>query len=48
MRLNRSCIVSLSKITSVTKTAVQINDIVIPVGENYRENFSQFFRSWIV
>ncbi len=48
MRLNRSCIVSLSKITAVTKTAVQINDIVIPVGENYREGFSQFFRNWIV
>ncbi len=48
MRLNRSCIVSLSKITAVTKTAVQINDIVIPVGESYREVFSQFFRNWIV
>jgi len=48
MRLNRSCIVSLSKITAVTKTAVQINDIVIPVGESYREGFSQFIRNWIV
>lgn len=48
MRLNRSCIVSLSKITAVTKTAVQINDIVIPVGDNYKEAFSQFFRNWIV
>jgi len=48
MRLNRSCIVSLSKITAVTKTAVQINDIVIPVGENYKDGFSQFIRNWIV
>lgn len=48
MRLNRSCIVALSKITAVTKTAVQINDTVIPIGENYREAFSQFFRNWIV
>ena len=48
MRLNRSCIVSLSRITAVTKTAVQINDIVIPLGEMYREAFSQFFRNWIV
>ena len=47
MRLNRSCIVSLSKITAVTKTAVQINDILIPIGENYKEAFSQFFRNWI-
>ena len=48
MRLNRSCIVALSKITAVTRTTVQINDIVIPVGENYREGFSQFIRNWIV
>jgi two-component system response regulator LytT len=48
MRLNRSCIVSLSKITAVTKTAVQIHDIVIPVGEHYREGFNQFIRNWIV
>ena len=48
MRLNRSSIVALSKITAVTKTAVQINDIVIPVGENYKESFSQFIRNWIV
>jgi two-component system, LytTR family, response regulator LytT len=48
MRLNRSCIVALSKITAVTKTAIQINDIVIPVGENYKESFSQFIRNWIV
>jgi two-component system response regulator LytT len=47
-RLNRSCIVALSKITAVTKTAVQINDIVIPVGEHYKESFSQFLRNWIV
>jgi len=48
MRINRSCIVSLSKITAVTKTAVQIDDIVIPVGDNYKEAFTQFFRNWIV
>jgi DNA-binding LytR/AlgR family response regulator len=48
MRLNRSCIVSLTKITAVTKTAVQIDDIVIPVGDNYKEAFAQFFRNWIV
>jgi DNA-binding LytR/AlgR family response regulator len=48
MRINRSCIVSLSRITAVTKTAIMINDIVIPVGENYKEAFSQFFRNWIV
>jgi two-component system response regulator LytT len=48
MRLNRSCIVALSKITTVTRTAVQINEIVVPIGENYRDVFGQFFRNWIV
>jgi two-component system response regulator LytT len=47
MRLNRSCIVSLAKITAVTKTTVHVNDVVIPIGENYRESFAQFFRNWI-
>ena len=47
MRLNRSCIVSLANITAVTKTTVHVNDVVIPIGENYRETFAQFFRNWI-
>jgi DNA-binding LytR/AlgR family response regulator len=47
MRLNRSAIVALSKITAVTKTSVQIQELVIPVGENYREAFSAFLKDWI-
>lgn len=48
MRLNRSCIVSLTKITAVTRTVIQIDDVAIPVGENYREAFAQFLKDWIV
>lgn len=47
MRLNRSAIVALSQITAVTKTSVQIGEIVIPVGENYREAFAAFLKDWI-
>ncbi len=47
-KLKSTYIVALSKITAVTQTVVQINDIVIPVGENSKENFSQFIRNWIV
>lgn len=47
MRLNRSTIVSIPRITAVTKTSVQINDHVIPVGENYRESFGAFIKDWI-
>jgi hypothetical protein len=47
-KLKSTYIVALSKITAVTKTAVKINDIVISVGGNYKESFSQFIRNWIV
>lgn len=47
MRLNRSCIVSLPQITAITKTSVQINDMVVAVGENYKDAFARFIRDWI-
>jgi two-component system response regulator LytT len=47
MRLNRSTIVSIPRITAVTKTSVQINELVIPVGENYRESFGTFIKDRI-
>ena len=47
MRLNRSCIVSLNKITAVTKTSVQIDEVIIPVGENYKDAFARFVGNWI-
>ena len=47
MRMNRSTIVSISKITAVTKTTVQIQETVVPVGENYRDAFAAFIRNWI-
>lgn len=47
MRMNRSTIVSISKITAVTKTSVQINETVVPVGENYRDAFAAFIKNWI-
>lgn len=47
MRLNRSTIVSIQQITAVTKTAIQINELVVPVGENYKEAFAGFIKDWI-
>jgi DNA-binding LytR/AlgR family response regulator len=47
MRLNRSTIVSIPRITAVTKTSVQINELVIPVGENYRDSFGAFIKDRI-
>lgn len=47
MRVNRSYIISLSKISAITKTSVQINDMNIPVGESHKEAFVRFIKDWI-
>lgn len=38
-RVHKSYIVALRHITSIEKSRIFINDIVIPVGDNYRESF---------
>lgn len=43
MRVHRSYIVSLDKITSVTKTSLQIGEMNIQIGDQYKEDFRQFF-----
>ena len=48
MRVNRSCIVALNKITATTKTAVQVGDEMISIGDHYREVFNQFIKNWIL
>lgn len=47
MRLHRSFIVSLDKVTSMTKNSVQIGKQIIAVGDQYKEAFSQFVGKWI-
>ncbi len=47
MRVHRSYIVSLDKIRSVTRNTVQIGEISVVVGEQYREAFSRFLSHWI-
>jgi len=46
MRVHRSFIVSLDKITSMTKNSVQIGKRTITVGDQYKEAFSQFVEKW--
>ena len=46
VRLHRSFIVAIDKVTSVTKTSVQIGQVAIPVSEPYREAFGNFMKSW--
>jgi len=47
MRVHRSFIVSLDKVTSMTKNSVQIGKMMISVGDQYKEAFSQFVGKWI-
>ncbi|MBE7169033.1 MAG: response regulator transcription factor [Williamsia sp.] len=48
MRVHRSYIVALDKITSISKTALHIGDMEIPVGEQYRDAFKAIVDKWIL
>jgi two-component system, LytTR family, response regulator LytT len=47
MRIHRSFIVAFDKITSMTKNSVQIGKVMITVGDQYKDAFSQFVGKWI-
>jgi DNA-binding LytR/AlgR family response regulator len=47
MRVHRSFIVALDKITSMTKNTLQIGKKNIAVGDLYKEAFNQFVAKWM-
>jgi two-component system, LytTR family, response regulator LytT len=47
MRVHRSFIVSLDKITSMTKNSVQVGKKLISIGDHYKDAFAQFVGKWI-
>src|ERR1700735_4210608 len=47
MRVHRSFIVSLDKINSITRNALQIGKVNITVGDQYKDAFSQFLSKWV-
>jgi DNA-binding LytR/AlgR family response regulator len=47
MRVHRSFIVSLDKINSITRNALQIGKVNVTVGDQYKEAFSQFLNKWV-
>jgi DNA-binding LytR/AlgR family response regulator len=47
MRVHRSFIVSLDKINSITRNAMQIGKINITVGDQYKEAFNKFLSKWV-
>lgn len=46
MRIQKSFIISLDKVTSVTKNAVYIDNFMVPVSDQYKDGFARFFESW--
>jgi two-component system response regulator LytT len=46
LRIHKSTIISLDKVTSVTKHSVSINDNVLNVSEQYKESFACFYAGW--
>lgn len=47
MRVHRSFIVALDKITSMTKNSLQIDKRNIAVGDQYKDAFNQFLGKWV-
>ena len=47
MRVHRSFIVGLDKITSVTRNNILIGEVNIPVSEQHKEIFNQFLSRWL-
>lgn len=47
MRVHRSFIVALDKITSMTRNSIQIGKMNITVGNQYKDAFNEFVNKWI-
>ncbi|MBD1392969.1 LytR/AlgR family response regulator transcription factor [Mucilaginibacter glaciei] len=47
LRVHRSYIVSLDKINSITRNALQIGKINITVGDQYKDEFNKFLSRWV-
>ncbi len=47
MRVHKSYIVSVNKITAITRNSVNISERVIPVSEAYKGSFMILFNKWV-
>ncbi len=46
MRIHRSFIINLDRLTALTRNAVQIGEVTIPVSPQYKEAYQLLFDSW--
>lgn len=47
LRLHRSYIINLDKVKATTKTSVQINQLTVPITEQYKVVFQDFLSKWV-
>ncbi len=47
MRIHKSTIISLNKVTAVTKSAVYIGQTLLQVSEQYKADYTRFAAKWI-
>ncbi len=47
MRVHRSFIVNLSKISAVSKTSISIGTESIPVSDQYKDDFNRYLSQWM-
>lgn len=47
MRVHRSYIVALEKVNSITKNAINIGDVNITIGDQYRDAFNEYLSRWL-
>src|SRR5690606_9983352 len=47
MRIHRSFIVNLEKISAITKTSIVIGSETIPVSDQYKEDFNRYLNQWM-
>lgn len=47
MRVHRSFIINLEKISAVTKTSINIGGENIPVSDQYKDEFNQYLSKWM-
>ena len=47
LRIQRSFIIAPDKIKSITRNTVQIGNIAIPVGDQYKDAFAQLLSRWM-
>lgn len=47
LRLHRSYIINLDKVKATTKTSVQVNQLTVPITDQYKGVFQDFLSKWV-